>query len=359
MNAGLKRSCFLLSWLGIVYSAHAGAAPLDNTKQALLFKGKCTFAIKGQQSFTCKGVSFWLFDNGRANFTVAFDDPDDDGHVISFSGQSQPQISKKSYTLVVDRVLLNSQGRPKHNGLPVPQIKGATGICNQTGGSAAGSVQKIMCMASNKQANYMLFFESTNLPINILEKKDRQLADDRSTTSIVIDKDYISTFWKADAGGIFDVKRGAYVISAKRPDKLSPPDLIKSFATQNKVTAKDTSGLPLQYEVHYSHSGKEYFVATLETSNQGSVPFPIAISTPFISDKVGVRVGQYLTEIDGYNWKRLCVYGEGMLNCRSAYSENVIYDLGEGASMEGTENERQISLILSKNPIRQIQIYHP
>ena len=38
--------------------------------------------------FTCRAVAFFQTEEGRANFTVALDDPNDDSHIITFSGDN-------------------------------------------------------------------------------------------------------------------------------------------------------------------------------------------------------------------------------------------------------------------------------
>src|ERR1700722_18385188 len=46
-----------------------------------------TLRIAGRD-FACRAVAFFHSEQGRANFTIALDDPADNSHVISFSGET-------------------------------------------------------------------------------------------------------------------------------------------------------------------------------------------------------------------------------------------------------------------------------
>src|SRR5258708_39660095 len=52
-----------------------------------LMSGKCpTLKIAGR-NFPCKAVGYFHSEKGRANFTVAVDDPADGSHIVAFSGE--------------------------------------------------------------------------------------------------------------------------------------------------------------------------------------------------------------------------------------------------------------------------------
>ncbi len=88
-----------------------------------LMSGHCkTFKVAGSP-FACKTVAYAHGDKGRVNFAVAVDDPSDDSHVVSFSGENGKRADDNSYELPIDRMLLNSQDRPRVDGLPVPTKK--------------------------------------------------------------------------------------------------------------------------------------------------------------------------------------------------------------------------------------------
>jgi hypothetical protein len=140
----------------------------DNTDLFALMSGKCsTFKVAGRD-FACKAVAFFHREQGRTNFTVALDDPTDDSHVISFSGENGQRRQDNLYELPIDRMLLSSKDRPKVDGLPVPFVELSAGICKQLGNFAAGQVSSIACIATdNSGKKYELQFESDGLPIAV------------------------------------------------------------------------------------------------------------------------------------------------------------------------------------------------
>lgn len=133
-----------------------------------VMSGKCpTLRISGRD-YACKAVAYAHTERGRTNFTVALDDPADDGHIVSFSGQNGKRFDDNSYELPVDRMLLNSQHRPKSHGLPVPAEEPSNGFCRQLGNFAAHKVSSINCTATDGRGQrYELMFESDGKPISI------------------------------------------------------------------------------------------------------------------------------------------------------------------------------------------------
>jgi len=130
--------------------------------------GRCsTLEIAGRY-FACRSVAFFHSTQGRAYFTIALDDPTDDGHVISFSGQNGRREQDDLYELPIDRMLLNSKDRPRVDGLPVPFVELSAGMCKQLGNFAARQVSSISCTATDKHGKkYELQFESDGLPITV------------------------------------------------------------------------------------------------------------------------------------------------------------------------------------------------
>ena len=133
-----------------------------------LMSGKCpTLRIAGRD-FACKVVAFAHSEKGRVNFAVALDDPSDDSHVISFSGENGKRSNDNSYELPIDRMLLNSKDRPKVDGLPVPSEETSTGVCRQFGNFAAKQVSSITCSATDSQGKkYELLFQSDGSPVSV------------------------------------------------------------------------------------------------------------------------------------------------------------------------------------------------
>jgi hypothetical protein len=133
-----------------------------------LMSGRCsTLEIAGRY-FTCRSVAYFHSKQGRANFSIALDDPADNGHIISFSGENGRRAQDNVYELPIDRMLLNSKSRPKVDGLPVPVVELSAGVCTQLGNFAAGQVSSISCTATdNHGKKYELQFESDGTPITV------------------------------------------------------------------------------------------------------------------------------------------------------------------------------------------------
>jgi hypothetical protein len=133
-----------------------------------LMSGKCSTLRIAGRDFACRTVAYFHSKHGRANFTIALDDPTDEAHVISFSGENGRREQEDLYQLPIDRMLLNSKNRPKVDGLPVPFVELSAGICTQLGNFAAKQVSSISCTAmDNNGRKYELQFESDGLPITV------------------------------------------------------------------------------------------------------------------------------------------------------------------------------------------------
>jgi hypothetical protein len=133
-----------------------------------LMSGKCsTLKIAGRE-FRCRSVAFFHSTRGRADFTIALDDPADESHVISFSGENGQRALDNLYELPVDRMLLNSKDRPRVDGLPVPFIELSAGFCRQLGNFATRQISTISCSAVDTNGKkYELHFESDGAPIRV------------------------------------------------------------------------------------------------------------------------------------------------------------------------------------------------
>ncbi len=131
--------------------------------------GKCrTLRIVGRD-FACKAVAFYQTEKGRANFTIVLDDPADNSHIITFSGENGRKERDDLYELSVDRMLLRSKDRPKIDGLPAPLVEVSTGICKQLGNFATGQVSSISCIATGANGKkYELQFETDGSPIRVM-----------------------------------------------------------------------------------------------------------------------------------------------------------------------------------------------
>ena len=146
--------------------------------------GKCKTLKLAGRDFTCKSVSYFHTKQGRANFTVVLDDPADDEHVVSFSGANGRKVSEDLYELPIDRMLLNSKGRPKIDGLPVPLVEPSAGICKQLGNFPARQVFSVTCTAMDRNGKqYDLAFESDGSPITVKGPNDERISQSPPTIS--------------------------------------------------------------------------------------------------------------------------------------------------------------------------------
>jgi hypothetical protein len=132
-----------------------------------LMAGKCTTLRIGERDFACTSVAFSHSPGGRSGFTAPLNDPDDDSHIITFSGENGSR-QNDVYELTIDRMLLISRDSPKEDGLPKPAIEPSTGKCKQVGSFETRHVTSISCVASDsKGGNYELQFESDGSPISV------------------------------------------------------------------------------------------------------------------------------------------------------------------------------------------------
>ena len=130
--------------------------------------GKCSALKVAERDFVCRTVAFFHSPGGRPSFTVPLNDPDDDSHIITFSGEKSKREQDNLYELSIDRMLLKSKDRPKVDGLPVPSVVLSTGTCKQIGNFAAQRVSSISCDATDANGTkYGLQFESDGSPIRV------------------------------------------------------------------------------------------------------------------------------------------------------------------------------------------------
>ena len=133
-----------------------------------LMSGNCPTLKVAGRDYPCRAVAYFHSEKGRASFTIALDDPDDHSHIISFSGENGQRSKADFYQLDIDRMELNSQGRPKVDGLPVPALNPSNGVCRQIGNFARLQVISIVCSATDKGGRqYQLRFESDGTPITL------------------------------------------------------------------------------------------------------------------------------------------------------------------------------------------------
>jgi hypothetical protein len=183
--------------------------------------GKCSTLKVAGRDFACRAVAYFHSQQGRANFTIALDDPSDNSHIISFSGENARREQDDLYELSVDRMLLNSKNRPKVDGLPVPSAELSAGSCKQIGSFAAARISSISCSATDKDGTkYELQFESDGSPMIVrtikqgppTEKKRRARLNER-----------LECRNKADVAKVLPRDLTAYIIRCLAEDSSQKP----------------------------------------------------------------------------------------------------------------------------------------
>jgi hypothetical protein len=133
-----------------------------------IMSGKCPKLKIAGRDFGCRAIAFYQTEEGRANFVIALNDPADNNHIITFSGDNGRRPQDNLYELPIDRMLFKSKDRPKVDGLPVPRVELSAGMCKQIGVFAAKQVSSISCSAVDKNGQkYDLQYESDGSPIDI------------------------------------------------------------------------------------------------------------------------------------------------------------------------------------------------
>jgi hypothetical protein len=133
-----------------------------------MMSGKCSTLKVAGRDFACRAVAFFQTEEGRANFTVALDDPDDGSHIITFSGDNGRRPDANLYELPIDRMLLKSKDRPKADGLPVPSVESTAGLCKQVGNFVTLELSSITCSAVDKNGKrYELRYQSDGAPMAV------------------------------------------------------------------------------------------------------------------------------------------------------------------------------------------------
>ena len=143
--------------------------------------GTCTTLKIAGRDFGCKAVAYFHGQQGRAHFTIVLDDPRDDSHIISFSGETGRREQDNIYELQVDRMLLNSSDRPKVDGLPVPLVESSSGTCRQVGIIATRQVSSISCVATVRDGRkYELQFVSDGEPVTLRRIRQSALTEEKA-----------------------------------------------------------------------------------------------------------------------------------------------------------------------------------
>jgi hypothetical protein len=169
----------------VVLAANETKPPEADINTFASMTGKCTTLKIAGRDFACRAVAFFHSQQGRANFTVALDDPADSTHVISFSGENGRRDKDDLFELPVDRMLLSSRDRPKLDGLPVPSVELSSGTCRQIGNIVTHQISSISCSAVDRSGKkYELQFESDGTPMTVRRIRQSPLKPEKSAKQI-------------------------------------------------------------------------------------------------------------------------------------------------------------------------------
>ena len=178
-----------------------------------VMSGKCTTLKVAGRDFRCRAIAFFQTDEGRANFVIALDDPADNSHIITFSGDKAKR-DQDVYELSIDQMLLKSKDRPKLDGLPVPSVVPASGSCRQIGNFATQHVSSVACTATDANAvTYEFQFESDGSPIRVMMIRPYDPEpDERRAKAIAVHIDQIKCRQKADAQHVLPRDRTDFIL---------------------------------------------------------------------------------------------------------------------------------------------------
>jgi hypothetical protein len=206
--------------VAVVFLAAPSVAETTNIDVYALMSGKCSTLKIAGRDFACRAIAYFHSEQGRASFTVALQDPADDSHVISFSGDNGRREQDNLYELPIDRMLLNSKDRPKIDGLPVPSVELSAGICKQVGSFASRKISTVSCSATDKNGKkYELQFESDGSPIIVRRLKEIPLPSDKRRAKQVEQSECRQ---KADDAKVLARDRTAYMMGCLAQDSQAP-----------------------------------------------------------------------------------------------------------------------------------------
>jgi hypothetical protein len=171
MTMKFFRRALVLTAIFIAMPARASDELQRQEPDTIIFammSGKCRTLKVAGRDYACRAVAFFQTEEGRANFTVAIDDPGDDSHTITFSGDNGRRPNPNLYELPIDRMLLKSKDRPKADGLPVPSIEPTAGLCTQVGNFVTLELSSISCTAADRNGKrYELQYQSDGTPMAV------------------------------------------------------------------------------------------------------------------------------------------------------------------------------------------------
>jgi hypothetical protein len=204
----------------VVLAANETKPPEADINTFASMSGKCTTLKIAGRDYACRAVAFFHSQQGRANFTVALDDPSDSTHVISFSGENGRRDQDNLFELPVDRMLLSSRDRPKLDGLPVPSVELSSGTCRQLGNISTQQISSISCSAVDRNGKkYELQFESDGTPMTVRRIRQSPLKAEMSARQV----ERLECRRKADVAKVLPRDWTAFVIRCLAEEDRQTP----------------------------------------------------------------------------------------------------------------------------------------
>jgi hypothetical protein len=176
--------------------------------------GKCSTLKVAERDFSCSTVAFSHSPGGRSGFTVPLNDPDDESHIITFSGEQSRREQENLYELSIDRMLLKSKDRPKVDGLPTPSVELSTGMCKQVGNFAAQQVSSVSCSAADGNGRkYEFQFESDGSPIRVrMIRVADTVVEEQRTKVLATHMEQLKCRQQAVVEGVLPRDRTAFIL---------------------------------------------------------------------------------------------------------------------------------------------------
>lgn len=191
----------------------AGADEIESDVFASM-AGKCSTMKVAERDFACTSMAFSHSPGGRSAFTVPLNDPEDDSHIITFSGENGKRARDDLYELAIDRVLVKSKDNLKAAGLPIPSVETSSGKCTQIGNLALQRVSSVSCAATDgKGKKYELQFESDGSPIKVMmiRSVDPE-AEERRARTLAAHVEQLKCRNLADARGVLPRDRTEFIL---------------------------------------------------------------------------------------------------------------------------------------------------
>jgi hypothetical protein len=182
--------------------------------------GRCSRLNIAGRDLPCRAMKYFHSRAGRAYFTVAIDDPADNGHIVSFSGENARREGERLYELAIDQMLLNSKERPKVEGLRVPLVEPSSGACKQFGTLATGKITAISCTATDRSGKkYELQFDSDDKPVMMQRISQGPLLPEKRRSRL---KALFECRRKAVEANVLPRDSASYVIQCLEESGVSP-----------------------------------------------------------------------------------------------------------------------------------------